>query len=127
MKIIGTEEEIRAFQVLAHRGLLNDVVDVDRMLDEDEASYNLKFMDKSIEIEIVETDKNIEDEILGEHISILELPTATFNILQRNDITTVSELMEKRVSDVKRMRGLGAKQLEFLLETLDSKGLKMKY
>jgi len=65
--------------------------------------------------------------ILADHIRTLELPTATFNILSRHNITTVGELSEKTIRELKNMRGLGAKQLEYLLEVLNENGIKIKH
>ena len=68
-----------------------------------------------------------EDSILNDNILNLELPTATYNILTRNNITTVGELSDKTIRELKKMRGLGVKSLEYLLHVLENNGIKLKH
>lgn len=67
-----------------------------------------------------------EESILDDHISTLNLPNTTYNILQRNNITTIGELSEKTITELKKLRGLGPKQLDYLLKTLNDQGIKLK-
>ena len=67
-----------------------------------------------------------EEIILDDHISTLDLPNVTYNILARKGITTIGEIAEKTITELKKIRGLGPKQLEYLLIRLNELGIKLK-
>ena len=67
-----------------------------------------------------------EESILDDHISTLDLPNQTYNILQRNNIATIGEISEKTITELKKLRGLGPQQLQYLTKKLNDCGIKLK-
>lgn len=68
-----------------------------------------------------------EHDIMDDNITTLGLSTSTYRILARHNVSTVGELSEKTIAELKKMRGLGPKSLEYLLHVLETNGIKLKH
>ncbi|MCR5743093.1 MAG: DNA-directed RNA polymerase subunit alpha [Lachnospiraceae bacterium] len=79
---------------------------------------------KSVDVMIDKTD-NESDKVLNMNIDELELSVRAFNCLKRAGINTVQELVNKTPDDMMKVRNLGRKSLEEVLQKLKNLGLQL--
>ena len=79
---------------------------------------------KSAEV-MVEKEDNEKEKVLEMNIDELELSVRSFNCLKRAGINTVEELTSKTPEDMMKVRNLGRKSLEEVLEKLKELGLSL--
>ena len=59
-------------------------------------------------------------------INALDIRTQELNSLRREGIKTIEQIIERRASDLLRIRGFGKKSLVNLKAELESRGLTLK-
>ncbi len=103
----------------------------------DAVSYSAKilndhlslFIDLSEEISnasiVVEKPENQRDKVLEMTIEELDLSVRSFNCLKRAGINTVEDLISKTQDDMMKVRNLGHKSLEEVINKLDTMGLAL--
>ena len=103
----------------------------------DAVSYSAKilndhlslFIDLSEEISnasiVVEKPENQHDKMLEMTIEELDLSVRSFNCLKRAGINTVEDLISKTQDDMMKVRNLGHKSLEEVINKLDTMGLAL--
>ncbi len=79
---------------------------------------------KSAEV-MVEKEDNEKEKVLEMNIDELELSVRSFNCLKRAGINTVEELTSKTPEDMMKVRNLGRKSLEEVLNKLKELGLSL--
>ena len=79
---------------------------------------------KSAEV-MVEKEDNEKEKVLEMNIDELELSVRSFNCLKRAGINTVEELTSKTPEDMMKLRNLGRKSLEEVLNKLKELGLSL--
>ena len=79
---------------------------------------------KSAEV-MVEKEANEKEKVLEMNIDELELSVRSFNCLKRAGINTVEELTSKTPEDMMKVRNLGRKSLEEVLNKLKELGLSL--
>ncbi len=80
---------------------------------------------------VVETPPAKEEKIPNENVlditvEDLDLTVRSFNCLKRADINTLRDLIGKTMDDMTKVRNLGKKSLNEIIDKLDSYGLKLK-
>ena len=80
---------------------------------------------KNAEI-IVETKENERDKVLEMTIEELDLSVRSYNCLKRAGINTVEDLINKSEEDMMKVRNLGRKSLEEVINKLNGLGLFLK-
>lgn len=80
---------------------------------------------RSAEI-MVEKEETEKDKALEMNIEDLELSVRAFNCLKRANINTVEELINKTHEDMMKVRNLGRKSLEEVMQKLNSLGLALR-
>ena len=83
-----------------------------------ESAQNASFMQ--------ELPENNSDKVIEMSIEELELSVRSFNCLKRANINTVRELCEKTPDEMIKVRNLGRKSLEEVLQKLSDLGLSLK-
>ncbi len=78
----------------------------------------------SVEI-MVEKEDDKKEKVLEMSVEELELSVRSFNCLKRANINTVEELTKKTEEDMMKVRNLGRKSLEEVLEKLQQLGLSL--
>ena len=103
----------------------------------DAVSYSAKilndhlslFIDLSEEISntstVIEKAENQRDKVLEMTIEELDLSVRSFNCLKRAGINTVEDLISKTQEDMMKVRNLGHKSLEEVINKLDTMGLAL--
>lgn len=103
----------------------------------DAVSYSAKilndhlslFIDLSEEIGntsiVIEKPENQRDKVLEMTIEELDLSVRSFNCLKRAGINTVEDLISKTQEDMMKVRNLGHKSLEEVINKLDTMGLSL--
>ena len=74
---------------------------------------------------MVEHDDNEKEKVLEMNIDELELSVRSYNCLKRAGINTVEELCNRTPEDMMKVRNLGRKSLEEVLEKLKELGLEL--
>ncbi len=83
--------------------------------------------DEAIKAEImVEREETIKEKVLEMSIEELDLSVRSFNCLKRAQIDTVEDLVNKTQDDMIKVRNLGKKSLEEVIQKLESLGLSLK-
>ncbi|MBR2474010.1 MAG: DNA-directed RNA polymerase subunit alpha [Clostridia bacterium] len=83
--------------------------------------------DEAINAEImVEREETIKEKVLEMTIEELDLSVRSFNCLKRASIDTVEDLVNKTQDDMIKVRNLGKKSLEEVIQKLESLGLSLK-
>lgn len=80
---------------------------------------------KNTEI-IVEKEENKKEKVLEMTIEDLDLSVRSYNCLKRAGINTVEDLVNKSEEDMMKVRNLGRKSLEEVINKLDSLGLHLR-
>ncbi|MDD2362149.1 MAG: DNA-directed RNA polymerase subunit alpha [Oscillospiraceae bacterium] len=75
---------------------------------------------------MVEKDDKGKEKVLEMTIEELDLSVRSFNCLKRASINTVEDLISKSEGDMMKVRNLGRKSLEEVVNKLDSLGLSLK-
>ena len=75
---------------------------------------------------MVERDDNAKEKVLEMTIEELDLSVRSFNCLKRASINTVEELIMKSEEDMMKVRNLGRKSLEEVINKLDSLGFGLR-
>ncbi len=86
---------------------------------------NLNEDAKNAEI-IVEKEENKKEKVLEMTIEDLDLSVRSYNCLKRASINTVEDLVNKSEEDMMKVRNLGRKSLEEVINKLEGLGLKLK-
>ncbi len=83
--------------------------------------------DEAINAEImVESKETVKEKVLEMTIEELDLSVRSFNCLKRAGIDTVEDLVNKTTDDMIKVRKLGKKSLEEVIQKLESLGLSLK-
>jgi DNA-directed RNA polymerase subunit alpha len=80
---------------------------------------------KNAEI-MIDRPENTRGKILEKTIDDLELSVRSFNCLKRAGIDTVEDLINRTEEDMIKVRNLGRKSLEEVIQKLHSLGLDLK-
>ncbi len=84
--------------------------------------------DDAMKAEImVDRQETIKEKVLEMTIEDLDLSVRSFNCLKRANIDTVEDLTKKTESEMIKVRNLGKKSLEEVIQKLESLGLSLKY
>ena len=75
---------------------------------------------------MVEREENIKEKVLEMTIEELDMSVRSFNCLKRAGIDTVEDLINKTEEDMIKVRNLGKKSLEEVIQKLHSLGLSLK-
>ena len=75
---------------------------------------------------MVEKDDNAKEKVLEMTIEELDLSVRSFNCLKRASINTVEDLIMKSEEDMMKVRNLGRKSLEEVINKLDSLGFGLR-
>jgi len=75
---------------------------------------------------MVEREENIKEKVLEMTIEELDMSVRSFNCLKRAGIDTVDDLTNKTEEDMIKVRNLGKKSLEEVIQKLQSLGLTLK-
>ena len=75
--------------------------------------------------DVVEKPENQHDKMLEMTIEELDLSVRSFNCLKRAGINTVEDLISKTQDDMMKVRNLGHKSLEEVINKLDTMGLAL--
>ena len=81
---------------------------------------------KNAEI-MVEREETIKEKVLEMTIEELDMSVRSFNCLKRAGIDTVEDLINKTEDDMMKVRNLGKKSLEEVIQKLQSLGLELKH
>ena len=84
-------------------------------------SENIKDMDI-----LVKTEDDKQQQVLRMAIEEMDLSVRSYNCLKRANIHTVEDLTKKTQDDMLKVRNLGRKSLEEVINKLDSYGLALK-
>ena len=80
---------------------------------------------KNIDI-MVEREETIKEKVLEMTIEELDMSVRSFNCLKRAGIDTVEDLTNRTEEDMIKVRNLGKKSLEEVIQKLHSLGLDLK-
>ena len=75
---------------------------------------------------MVEKDDNSNQKVLEMTIEELDLSVRSFNCLKRAGINTVEDLTNKTEEDMMKVRNLGRKSLEEVVQKLNSLGFSLQ-
>ena len=75
---------------------------------------------------MVEREETIKEKVLEMTIEELDLSVRSFNCLKRAGIDTVEDLVNRTEEDMIKVRNLGKKSLEEVIQKLHSLGLDLK-
>ena len=75
---------------------------------------------------MVEREETIKEKVLEMTIEDLDMSVRSFNCLKRAGIDTVEDLISRTEEDMIKVRNLGKKSLEEVIQKLDSLGLALK-
>ena len=75
---------------------------------------------------LVEREESIKEKVLEMTIEELDMSVRSFNCLKRAGINTVEDLICKTEDDMIKVRNLGKKSLEEVIQKLHSLGLDLK-
>lgn len=62
----------------------------------------------------------------GTSLEDLELPVRTYHILKREGIDTIEQLIRKTQNEVIKIRGMGARSYNEIVEALERRGLQLR-
>jgi DNA-directed RNA polymerase subunit alpha len=75
---------------------------------------------------MVEREETIKEKVLEMTIEELDMSVRSFNCLKRAGIDTVEDLISRTEEDMIKVRNLGKKSLEEVIQKLHSLGLELK-
>ncbi len=107
--------------------LAKEAVSIGAKILNEHLSLFVDLSDEPIATEIlVERDESKREKILEMTIEELDMSVRSFNCLKRAGINTVEDLVSKSEDDMMKVRNLGKKSLEEVMQKLDAFGLKLK-
>ena len=137
-KVNYTVENVRVGQYNDREELTVEVWTNGTIRPDDAVSLAAKIMDellvlfidlsedaKNTEV-IVEKEENKKEKVLEMTIEELELSVRSYNCLKRAGINTVEDLTNKSEEDMMKVRNLGRKSLEEVINKLNGLGLYLK-
>ena len=86
---------------------------------------NLSETIKGMDI-LVKTEDDKQQQVLKMAIEDMDLSVRSYNCLKRANIHTVEDLTKKTEDDMLKVRNLGRKSLEEIIQKLESYGLSLK-
>ena len=86
---------------------------------------NLSDTIKDLDI-LIKTEDDKQQQILKMAIEEMDLSVRSYNCLKRANIHTVEDLTKKTEDDMLKVRNLGRKSLEEVIQKLDSYGLALR-
>ena len=75
---------------------------------------------------MIESKETVKEKVLEMTIEELDMSVRSFNCLKRAGIDTVEDLINKTEEDMIKVRNLGKKSLEEVIQKLHSLGLDLK-
>ena len=75
---------------------------------------------------MVSSDEDNQSKVLEMPIEDMELSVRSYNCLKRANINTVQDLIKKSKSDMLKVRNLGLKSIEEVIQKLESYGLALR-
>ena len=75
---------------------------------------------------MVSSDEDTQSKVLEMPIEDMELSVRSYNCLKRANINTVEDLIKKSKSDMLKVRNLGLKSIEEVIQKLESYGLALR-
>ena len=75
---------------------------------------------------MVEREETVKERVLEMTIEELDMSVRSFNCLKRAGIDTVEDLINRTEDEMMKVRNLGKKSLEEVIEKLHSLGLELK-
>ena len=75
---------------------------------------------------MVESKEAVREKVLDMTIEELDMSVRSFNCLKRAGIDTVEDLINRTEEDMMKVRNLGKKSLEEVIQKLSSLGLSLK-
>jgi len=75
---------------------------------------------------MVEREENVKEKVLEMTIEELDMSVRSFNCLKRANIDTVEDLINRTEEDMMKVRNLGKKSLEEVIQKLETLGLSLK-
>ena len=75
---------------------------------------------------MVDREETIKEKVLEMTIEELDMSVRSFNCLKRAGIDTVEDLINRTEEDMMKVRNLGKKSLEEVIQKLQSLGLSLK-
>ena len=87
----------------------------------------VQLSDEAINTEVmVEREETVKERVLEMTIEELDMSVRSFNCLKRAGIDTVEDLTNRTEEDMIKVRNLGKKSLEEVIQKLQSLGLSLK-
>ena len=87
----------------------------------------MQLSDEAINTEVmVEREETVKERVLEMTIEELDMSVRSFNCLKRAGIDTVEDLTNRTEEDMIKVRNLGKKSLEEVIQKLQSLGLSLK-
>lgn len=132
-----TVEDTRVGQITDYDKLILDVYTNGTLAPDDTVSLAAKVMSEHLNLFInlsesakraevmIEKEEDEKSKIMEMSIDELELSVRSYNCLKRAGINTVAELTDKTPEDMIRVRNLGRKSLEEVIEKLEELGLSL--
>lgn len=132
-----TVEDTRVGQITDYDKLILDVFTNGTLAPDDTVSLAAKVMSEHLSLFInlsesakkaevmIEKEEDEKSKIMEMSIDELELSVRSYNCLKRAGINTVAELTDKTPEDMIRVRNLGRKSLEEVIEKLEELGLSL--
>ena len=94
---------------------------------QDHISLFVNLSDTIKDIDILrKTEDDKQQQILKMQIEEMDLSVRSYNCLKRANIHTVEDLTKKTEEDMLKVRNLGRKSLEEVIQKLESYGLSLK-
>ena len=112
---VWTDGSLKAYEALSLAAKVM-ISHLDLFVDLSEATRNTQVM--------VEKEESKKEKVLEMPIEELELSVRSYNCLKRAGITTVEDLANKSESDMMKVRNLGKKSLDEVINKLHSLGLE---
>ena len=75
---------------------------------------------------IVEKEEDDSQKVMDMNIDELELSVRSYNCLKRAGINNIQDLLKKSKSDMFKVRNLGAKSVEEVIQKLESYGFNLR-
>ena len=121
-----TVENTRVGQITDYDKLTDEAVSLAAKVLSEHLSLFIDLSENAKSAEVmVEKEDNEKEKVLEMNIDELELSVRSFNCLKRAGINTVEELTSKTPEDMMKVRNLGRKSLEEVLNKLKELGLSL--
>lgn len=104
-----------------------EVISLSAKLIQDHVGLFVELVDSMAEMDIlVSQEEDTQSKVLEMTIEDMDLSVRSYNCLKRAGISTVEELIKKSESDLAKVKNLGKRSLEEILEKLQSYGLSLR-